>query len=165
MKLFPAALGRAIRRAMQPSRTADLPIGGTERPYLLRWYLIPRNRWFNIYLHQILRDDEDRALHDHPWVNLSIVLEGGYVEVALDGGDMISRWRPAGTIAARLPTSAHRLVLPKAEHTGEARPCWSLFITGPNVREWGFRCAHGWRHWKEFTAGDRGELVGKGCGE
>ena len=34
-------------------------------PYLHRWYVIPRNRFLNLYLHKFLRDDEDRALHDH----------------------------------------------------------------------------------------------------
>lgn len=55
-------------------------IGGTDRPYLLRWFLIPRNRWFNIYLHKFCRDDDDRALHDHPWWFVSIMLQGSYVE-------------------------------------------------------------------------------------
>ena len=36
-------------------------IGGADDPYMLRWYLIPRNRRFNIYLHKFLRDDDDRA--------------------------------------------------------------------------------------------------------
>ncbi|EIC64345.1 hypothetical protein [Mycobacteroides abscessus] len=41
------------------------PIGAEgEPPYLLRWYVIPRNRWVNVYLHKFLRDDEDRALVD-----------------------------------------------------------------------------------------------------
>ena len=26
-----------------------------------------RNKIFNIYLHQIIRSDDDRALHDHPY--------------------------------------------------------------------------------------------------
>ncbi|CAN0516096.1 unnamed protein product, partial [Scytosiphon promiscuus] len=37
-------------------------------------------------------------------------------------------------------------------------PVWSLFITGPKYREWGFRTAGGWMHWKEFTGFEsRGE--------
>ena len=38
-------------------------IGGAEDPYLLRWYLIPRNPFVNVYLHKFLRSDDDRALH------------------------------------------------------------------------------------------------------
>lgn len=32
-------------------------------------------------VHHVLRSDHDRALHDHPWHNASIVLSGGYWEV------------------------------------------------------------------------------------
>ena len=31
--------------------------------------------------------------------------------------------------------------------------------------EWGFHCPKGWVHWRDFTAGKDGEIVGKGCGE
>lgn len=33
-------------------------------------------------VHHILRSDRDRAMHDHPWENASLVLRGGYWEVA-----------------------------------------------------------------------------------
>jgi hypothetical protein len=49
------------------SRPPDFVIGG-DSPYMLRWWIIPRNKFFNIYLHRFLRSDDDRALHDHPWV-------------------------------------------------------------------------------------------------
>jgi hypothetical protein len=45
-----------------------------------RWHIIPRNRLFNIYLHHFLKSDYDRALHDHPWASLSIILKGEYTE-------------------------------------------------------------------------------------
>lgn len=57
-------------------RAPDFVIGRTGDPYMERWWLIPRNRFFNIYLHRFWRSDDDRALHDHPWVNLSILLKG-----------------------------------------------------------------------------------------
>ena len=43
-------------------RDPDFVIGRPGKPYLLRWWVIQRNRWFNIYLHQILENDDDRAL-------------------------------------------------------------------------------------------------------
>ena len=43
-------------------RPADFVIGPPERPYLLRWWIIQRNRFFNIYLHKFLRSDDDLAL-------------------------------------------------------------------------------------------------------
>mgnify|MGYP000066528385 CR=1 FL=1 len=53
-------------------------------------------------------------------------------------------------------TSAHRIEL-------VAGPVWTLFLTGPFRREWGFHCPQGWRHWRDFTSGANGERVGKGC--
>lgn len=139
-------------------RQPDFVIGGEENPYLRRWWIIPRNRFFNIYLHQFLRDDNDRALHDHPWVNVSILLKGSYVEHTIPaGGVNVATIYTAGNIKVRLPSAAHRVALIRG------RPCWSLFVTGPRVREWGFHCSAGWRHWKDFTAGKRGELIGRGC--
>lgn len=142
-------------------RPPDFVIGG-DNPYLRRWWVIPRTRWFNVYLHQILRDDDDRALHDHPWWNVSIVLSGGYLEVMpvvrpeFTGWNR-TKWRRPGAVVFRRATTAHRLAL------REGRAAWSLFITGPNVRSWGFWCDHGWRHWREFCATDDKGRVGRGC--
>lgn len=142
-------------------RQPDFIIGGAADPYLLRWWAIPRNRFFNIYLHEIIRSDDDRALHDHPWLNCSILLQGGYVEHQIRDGGIHQRFvRKAGDVAFRRPSAAHRL---------EVRPAFgttiSLFITGPIVRHWGFHCPEaGWRHWKDFTSEDSSR-VGRGCGE
>ena len=141
-------------------RDCDLPIGGADDPYLRRWYVIPRNRWLNVYLHNIRRSDEDRALHDHPWWNCSILLKGGYVEIVpTRGATKVAKFRETGSVVFRAARAAHRLVLT------DAGPVWTLFITGPRLREWGFWCPKGWVHWRDFTAGARGELVGRGCGE
>lgn len=142
------------------ARKPDFVIGGEERPYLLRWFVIPRNPLFNIYLHQFRRSDDDRALHDHPWVNLSIVLvEGQYTEhEILAGGVCVKSVRAAG--AWRLRRSgkmAHRVELTDGH-------CWTLFVTGPRYREWGFHCPEaGWTHWTRFTASDDKGAVGRGC--
>ncbi len=139
-------------------RNPDFVIGSPDHPYLLRWWIIPRNRWFNIYLHHIRRDDDDRALHDHPWWNVSILLRGAYTEIRQKGYRKTHR---AGSIVLRRATCAHRLELPI--RNGGIRFCWSLFITGPTIREWGFHCPQGWRHWKDFVANDAKGQVGKGC--
>lgn len=128
-------------------------IGHADRPYLRRWYILPRNRFVNVYLHQFLRDDDDRALHDHPWPYLSVILRGGYYEITGAG----SAWYGPGTILTRHATHRHRVEL----HQG--KPCWTLFITGPRVREWGFYCKHGWVHWREFTSSANGVETTKGC--
>lgn len=142
-------------------RPPDFVIGPKDSPYLRRWWVIPRNRWFNIYLHNILHDDDDRALHDHPWANMSLVLKGGYWEVTPTG----KFWRGRGSIVFRRATEAHRLALSWDSRTTYGSPCWTLFITGPVVREWGFHCRTHWVHWREFVNSRDSGLVGRGCGE
>lgn len=139
------------------SRGPDVQIGKLNDTYMERWWVIPRNRFFNIYLHHFLRSDDDRALHDHPWINCSILLEGRYTEHTISAGGVNHRVEyVAGAIKCRGPRYAHRVELTHG-------PCWSLFITGPNVRHWGFHCPNGWRHWKEFTDPTDPGQIGRGC--
>ena len=134
------------------AREPDFVIGDD---YLRRWYVLPRNPWLNLYLHQIRKSDDDRAMHDHPWANTSFLIDGCYTEHTPDGvferneGDVVSR--EAGAL--------HRIELPPGS--------WaiSLFATGPKVREWGFACAQGWVHWADFTDPANMGAVGRGCGE
>lgn len=159
MQLSPTIV-RALKRRLfrlPAARKPDFIIGGHDHPYMLRWWVVPRNRWFNIYLHHFLRSDDDRALHDHPWVNCSILLQGEYTEHTIAAGGVAHRQvYKAGAIKFRRAKSAHRVEL----HNG---PCWSLFVTGPIVRQWGFHCPAGWRPWKLFVSErDRGS-IGRGC--
>lgn len=152
------ALARWADRT-KASRVPDFVIGEADRPYMLRWWIIPRNRWFNVYLHEIRRSDDDRALHDHPWVNCTIVLDGGYLEHTIAAGGVHRRIkRQAGAIKLRRSIAAHRLEV--------SEPATTLFITGPRWRSWGFHCPDtGWRHWEDFTATDDYGQIGRGCGE
>lgn len=136
-------------------RPPSFVIGKSEQgAYLLRWYMMPRNRFFNIYLHRMVRDDDDRALHDHPWPSVSLSLRGQCIE-HMSGGR--SRVLKAGSIVGRSSLFSHRLAL------HESSEYWTLFITGPRLREWGFHCPQGWRHWKDFVAVDDTGAIGKGC--
>lgn len=137
------------------SRAPDYIIGDPAEPYMLRWWIVPRNAGCNVYLHAILRSDDDRALHDHPWPNTSMLIDGRYVEHTPEGRFE----RGPGWIGSREANAAHRLEI----HPGER--AISLFFTGPKVREWGFLCPKGWVHWQDFTAGTNGERIGRGCGE
>lgn len=149
-------------------RKADVAIGGSENPYMLRWYILPRNRWLNVYLHKFCRDDDDRAMHDHPWWFVSLMLAGRYIEHSFGsvrGVDFThTQTRAIGSIAFRPATHRHRVELLKRPD-GSAVPCWTLVITGPRVREWGFWCPKGFVHWRDFTTGEQAENVGKGCGD
>jgi len=156
-------------------RAPDFVIGGKDDPYLLRWRLLPRNRFFNLYLHKFVRDDDDRALHDHPWWFFSFVLSGQYVEIvehslrpaglhpSVNWPSFASIDRGQYSLAFRRAKHRHRVVLARDEF-GRPKPCWTLVLTGPRVREWGFWCPRGFVHWKDFTKpGDSGE-IGRGCG-
>lgn len=148
---------KLIARARR--REPDLVIGGKESPYLLRWFLIPPNPVLNIFLHLFLRSDDDRALHDHPWANCSVLLRGEYTEHRIEHGGIHTRaHRRAGDWHFRASGKiAHRIELTSG-------PCWTLFITGPRYRDWGFHCpVQGWIHADRFTAADDPGAIGKGC--
>lgn len=119
--------------------------------YLLRWFIIPKNRYFKIYLHCFLGSDEDRALHDHPWHSLSFLLKGRINEHLMHQVHSVPRFIPQ----LRKATCAHRIELIKG-------PAWTIFISGPKIREWGFYCPQGWRHWRDFTD-ENGMGIGRGC--
>lgn len=147
----------------------DRPIGGHEsgpKPdmvigdgYLARWYMIKRNPFLNIYLHKFTGNDDDRALHDHPWWSLSIALVGSLDEHTIEkGGVHKTRTIDRCDIVFRKAKFAHRLEL-------KSDAAWTLFITGPRIRQWGFHCPTGWVHWKKFTDPKDQGKIGAGCGE
>lgn len=158
---LPEFLQRWLRKRVNRlirERKPDFVIGGPLAPYLLRWFVIPRNPVLNVYVHEFHRSDDDRALHDHPWINLSILITGEYTEHTIRaGGVHVRRVRRAGDLVARGPRHAHRIEL----HAGR---CRTLFITGPRLRSWGFHCPDaGWIHWKAFTRPDDKGAIGRGC--
>ena len=155
---------------VRATRAPDFIIGGHERPYLLRWFVIPRNPVFNVYLHEIRRSDDDSALHDHPWLfNSSVLVRGQYMEHTIaEGGIHHRTHRTAGKVKLRMGPAPHRLELMPLLGCGvdspDEQPCITVFLTGPRMRSWGFHCAErGWVHWQEFTAADDPGAAGKGC--
>lgn len=140
-------------KAIRPQRDPDFIIG--DPAYMLRWWVIPRNDMFNIYYHRIVRDDDDRALHDHPWPSFSIMVSGQMREI-LPNSERIMR---EGDCVFRSPEFAHRLELIEGE------PAETIFITGPKIRDWGFHCPKGWVHWETFCSPDDSSKIGRGCGE
>lgn len=134
--------------------------------YLRRWWIIPRNRLgFNVYLHHFLSSDEDRALHDHPWWNISVLLSGSYLEHMPDNVDDWIKHKSRKEIVKKrypfVPIYRNKNSIHKIELI-DNKPIWTLFITGPVVREWGFYCPSFWRHHNEFLD-KTGSVKGKGC--
>lgn len=94
-------------------------------------------------IHQILRSDADRHLHDHPWPYTTIILAGGYWEVT-DTTDPQGRWYGPGSVLQRPATAAHKLILPVG------KTCWTMFMTGPYAQGWGFITKKGKVPWREY---------------
>ena len=145
--------------AAAQAREPDIVVHNINGDYLRRWYVIPRNKEFNIYLHNFVGDDDDRALHDHPWHSMSLILKGGYIEHLPSGLQTIRR---PGEIIYRLPEDSHRVALHR-DRQGIPLPAWTVFITGARVREWGFHCPKGWVQWDKFVSANDSGAVGKGC--
>ena len=60
------------------------------------------------------------------------------------------------------PRPVHRVeLLNDPDNHKAVLPTWSLFITGPKVREWGFWCKQGWMPWTTYTGQD--ESGGRGA--
>lgn len=190
------ALAKA--EAFMASRPPDFEIGPAEDRYLRRWIVGPWGRgdpknltrfqrigrkFPNLYLHQIRHDDEDRALHDHPFASISWLLKNSYAEVifypllpetiaalAIRGEPRptVKIFRPEGKLVFRRADVAHRLVLDKVPgRLGRLDDVEviSAFFVGFRTREWGFYCPKRWVPWLEFVdARDRGS-VGAGCGD
>lgn len=124
------------------------------KPYLRR-YIIMRNAWFRIFIHELLISDEDAELHDHPWNFMTFLLSGGYVEelpqssarvhygwAEPDYKTMKIHW-PRFSLIRHQARDLHRIELEK--------PTWTLFIAGNKYRKWGFYDpARGWIDNKTF---------------
>lgn len=98
----------------------------------------------HIYLHRFHRDDNDDALHNHPWAwAFSILLSGGYYE---DRRTIETIRHPReGRSTFRVE---RREVLPFSfNYIGHddfhrvdlrSKECWSLFVVGPRASSWSF---------------------------
>jgi hypothetical protein len=78
-------------------------------------------------VHHWLSNDDDRAVHDHPWWFLTLVVKGGYTDSGPSGEDHLKapvvRFRPAWHKHTVYP---------------DAGGCWTILLTGRPLRTWGF---------------------------
>lgn len=130
-------------------REPDFIIGEKHDPYMLRWYIIPRNKFLNIYLHKFLRSDHP-VYHDHPWWSFGILLKGSYYEhTPYSGGDLRQVFK-RGSMKLRGPKYFHWVEVKEG-------PIWTIFITGPWRKPWGFLCPKGWYHYSDVLVNDTRE--------
>ena len=126
----------------------------SNEPYLERYYLFLKDRKhfpFNVFLHKFLKGDPD-DVHDHPWPYATLILKGGYYEWVPEfdsNNTMLGQrriWRGPGHFRTCSPTSYHRI---------ELKPgvtAWTLFMPGPQKREWGFLVNDKWIDNGEYLA-------------
>jgi hypothetical protein len=124
----------------------------SNEPYLERYYIFLKERkWFpfNVFIHKFLKSDPD-DVHDHPWPYATLILKGGYYEwiPQFDGrGHKIAEvcvWRGPGSFRTCSANSYHRIELdPTVE-------CWTMFMPGPQKREWGFLVNNRWIHNEQY---------------
>lgn len=159
---------------LQRHSTVYSHIGPEDNRYMLRYWLFnpyglqsttrrtterttttpARWRWLpSVRLHCIMRPDQDRHLHDHPWNARTIVLRGAYVEERpaepygwgapvnhaqelrwTDGTPVPRRVyvRSTGYTGRLLYGQYHRISLIPTLHV------WTLFFTWRERGDWGF---------------------------
>ena len=120
----------------------------SEEPLLTRYYVFLKDRkWFpfNVFIHKFHKSDPD-DVHDHPWPYATLILAGGYYEYVPEfnsKGEMIAEtkhWRKPGHFRTCSANSYHRIEL---DPTVTA---WTMFMPGPQKREWGFLVKNKWVH-------------------
>lgn len=106
-------------------------IGGA---YMRRWCVF--TPWGTVRVHNIMRKDDDRHPHDHPFDFTSFILKGGYVEWRPDGKG--TRKFLPGDVVTRKAEDLHIIT----ELLGAST--WTLVFAGPLRRRWGFQTEKGW---------------------
>ena len=131
-------------------------INGNGRcPYLHRWCLLVLPRGVRVYLHRFVGSDWSRDLHDHPKRFISIGLWGSYVEeyphdIGLWIFEGRSRRYRAPWIRSFPAEHIHRLIL-------DCPVCWTLVLTLPYSRPWGFWVRGEWIPWKKYVYSARAD--------
>lgn len=138
-------------------------VTGEPSLYLRRFYIV-KTPWFEIMLHQFYMSDRG-TYHDHPWGSYGRILATGYYEWLCDGiekGEPVNPhkvfrkpgdWggRPAANATHNDPRSFHKVELAP----GTEGKVWTLFMTGPRVRDWGFLSVDQmWEHFSDLFKRD-----------
>lgn len=118
--------GKLLRRFVPFKEIGWKPIGEV----FYRYQLV-KTRWFNIYLHELTAPQWHEKCHDHPWWFVTLILWPGYLEENVQG----FFYREPGTVWYRPAHYRHNVVTPQGTS-------WSIIVTGPKSRDWGFGDCH-----------------------
>lgn len=125
-------------------------------PYLVRWSMwLPFG--MSLKLHQILRRDDDRCHHDHPWWFIRVILWGGYIESVGPDHRIKHRkpWRPWAPWRVYFCAADFRHRITELPHGSS----WTLALCGPHRGKWGFFTREGWVDWKLFVDETRANRI------
>lgn len=121
-------------RAKEPTLIAR-PSG---RVMFYRWWVVRDEGVCSVYVNRHVGSDDVQAPHDHPWDNMSIILDGQFSECLYDGPELRETIvRRRGDVVVRAATLSHRIEMRPGED------CWTLFVTGPAINKWSFNCPGG----------------------
>lgn len=144
---------KSIHKAFSFSYSKIFDLGGI-KDYIYRWSLwLPFG--LSLKIHKIVRPDNDRCEHDHPWWFVRVILYGGYLEVVKGQKHNRLPWRPWAfwRVYPCLPSFQHKITrLHKKAN-------WSLVLCGRNKGYWGFITKKGWIHWKKFLTAGKNAVV------
>jgi hypothetical protein len=139
--MSPGFTFKVISGLMRLLRRERYTIGRKGEAYLTRWVLLGKRKagaW-RLFLHCFHRSDFDKALHDHPWSFVSLVLWPGSWEHTWEG----VKWYGPLSLLRRRARWAHRVEIEPG------RLVWTLVLSGRYERKWGFWCPRGWTRWEE----------------
>lgn len=113
---------------------------------LLKRFFLLKTPWFRICLHNIVAPDNGSDYpHDHPWSFVRLILSGGYTEQIYNRDYKLleTKKRKIFRVDKKDFNFVHKIVNVKPN-------TWTLFITGPKRKEWGFITEGGWIFWREY---------------
>jgi hypothetical protein len=134
-------------------------LGKPECPYVNRW-MVDMGKYGSLRLHHWFGSDDQRAYHDHPWWFLTLVLKGGYQDLHPQAVLRCSQCHSTDITWNHLCTHCGWVDLEEAEAQAQDhltagswrfRPAehkhtvlvdkggaWTVLLTGPEQRIWGF---------------------------
>jgi hypothetical protein len=109
-----------------------------------------------LYLHQILKSDEDLDKHDHPWDFESVILSGAYDEFSTyppNFDEVYYNKYYAGDTIKHKAEDAHKIRL-------RSKEVWTLVWVSGRERDWGYQTPMGWiGHQKYRQLKNEGKLA------
>lgn len=117
--------------------------------YAYRWGI--ETPWCSLRLHHWLYGDDERAQHDHPWNFYTFILKGGYQDLTstydVHGQTQLHvETMHAGKLSYRPATHLHSV------HLWNDATAWTIVLTGPIVRRWGFFDGRRWWRSRKYFA-------------